>query len=237
MKDAFKPSFLLAGIGRHWYNQIKHSEPERIRGMRDQAQELMTNRLVLRLLSPDHAEALLPIWSDLDVIRFTYMRPVRDMAGCVTNIMVMIDASGKREDCGPYAICLGGAVIGMAGAVKISRESSEHELYYHLGRPWWGSGYGTEAASAVVDEVFAMPLVHRVSAEVVAENIASIRVLEKTGMKREGRLRGKFFKDSIYRDLFVYAMLRNEWQQKKAQEGIAEAISSGGNFMTPYSGL
>ncbi len=187
--------------------------------------ELLTDRLSLRMLTPDHAEGLLPIWSDPDVIRFTYMRPVRDMAGCVTNIMVMIDASGKREDCGPYVIYLGGTIIGMAGAVRISRESSEHELYYHLGRAWWGNGYATEAALAVIDEIFTMPLVHRVSAEVVAENIASIRVLEKSGMKREGRLRGKFFKDSIYRDLYIYSILRNEWQQKKAQEGIAGAIS------------
>jgi ribosomal-protein-alanine N-acetyltransferase len=200
-------------------------------------QELLTDRLTLQLLSPDHAEGLLPIWSDGDVIRFTYMRLVRDMTGCVQNIMVMIDAGNKREDAGPYAILLGDAVIGMAGAVRMSRESSEHELYYHLGRPWWGSGYATEAASAVIDQVFAMPLVHRVSAEVVAENAASIRVLEKCGMKREGRLRGKFFKDGIYRDLYVYSILRHEWQQKKAQDSIAAAISSSGSSnISPSAG-
>jgi ribosomal-protein-alanine N-acetyltransferase len=75
-----------------------------------------------------------------------------------------------------------------------------------------------------VDRVFSMPLVHRVSAEVVAENAASVRVLEKSGMKREGRLRGKFFKDGIYRDLYVYSILRNEWQQWKAMESVRPAF-------------
>jgi [ribosomal protein S5]-alanine N-acetyltransferase len=200
-------------------------------------QELLTDRLTLRLLQPDHADGLLPIWGDTDVIRFTYMRLVKDIASCVQNVVVMMDLSGKRDDTGPYVVLLGNTVIGMVGAVRMSRESSEHEIYYHLGRPWWGKGYATEAASAVIDQVFTMPLVHRISAEVVAENIASTRVLEKTGMKREGRLRGKFFKDGIYRDLYVYSVLRNEWQAKKAQEIITAAISSSGSSTTPPPAL
>jgi [ribosomal protein S5]-alanine N-acetyltransferase len=175
--------------------------------------DLTTARLTLRALQTEHAEGLFPIWSDPDVIRFTYMRIVKDMGACVQNVMNMMEAGARREDAGPYALFLGPALIGLAGAVKLSKETSEYELYYHLGRPYWGRGYATEAARAVIGRIFAMPLVHRVSAEAVAENTASIRVLEKAGMKREGRLRGKFFKDGIYRDLYVYSILRNEWQK------------------------
>jgi [ribosomal protein S5]-alanine N-acetyltransferase len=206
----------------HCYNQSDHNQVcclpgyERTAYMKDQ--ELLTNRLALRALQSEHAEGLLPIWNDSDVVRFTYMRLVKDMSSCVQNILNLIDSSNRREDVGPYVIMLGSTVIGMAGAVRMSRDSGEHEVYYHLGKPWWGKGYASEAASAVIDSIYSMPLVHRVSAEVVAENIASIKVLEKAGMKQEGRLRGKFFKDGIYRDLFVYSILRNEWQQKKAQE-------------------
>ena len=96
------------------------------------------------------------------------------MGACVQNVISMMEASTRRDDVGPYVIFLGSTIIGMVGAVRLSRESSEHELYYHLGRPYWGWGYATEAASAVIDQIFSMPLVHRVSAEVVAENAASI---------------------------------------------------------------
>jgi ribosomal-protein-alanine N-acetyltransferase len=186
--------------------------------------ELRTERLTLLPLQPEHAAGLLPIWSDGDVIRFTYMRLVRDIGACVQSVAAMMEAGARRDDAGPYVIFLGPAIIGMAGAARLSRESSEHELYYHLGRAYWGRGFATEAAAAVVDRVFSMPLVHRVSAEVVAENAASVRVLEKSGMKREGRLRGKFFKDGIYRDLYVYSILRNEWQQWKAMESVRPAF-------------
>jgi ribosomal-protein-alanine N-acetyltransferase len=180
--------------------------------------ELRTERLTLRPLRSEHAAGLFPIWSDADVVRFTYMRLVKDMGACVQSVLNTMEAGARREDAGPYVIFLGPTLIGMAGAARVLRESSEYELYYHLGRAYWGRGYATEAASAVLDDIFSMPLVHRVSAEVVAENAASVRVLEKTGMKREGRLRGKFFKDGIYRDLYVYSILRNEWQQWKAMQ-------------------
>lgn len=178
--------------------------------------ELVTERLTLVPLTTGHAEGLYPIWSDADVVRFTYMRIVKDMSGCLQAISNMNEMSLRREDAGPFAILLGGAVIGLAGSVRLSRDSGEHELYYHLGRPYWGKGYATEAAGAVVDHVFSMPLVHRICAEVVVSNIGSVRVLEKTGMKQEGRLRGKFFKDGIYRDIFMYSLLRYEWEQRQS---------------------
>lgn len=180
--------------------------------------ELKTSRLTLKQLQAEHAEGLLPIWGDNDVIRYTYLRQAKDIAVCTQTVLNMMEGSNRREDCGPFVIFLGSTIIGLAGAVRLSRDSGEHELYYHLGKPWWGRGYATEAASAVIDQIFSMPLVHRVSAEVAIVNAASIRVLDKAGMKQEGRLRGKFFKDSIYRDLFVYSILRYEWEQKKAQE-------------------
>jgi ribosomal-protein-alanine N-acetyltransferase len=180
--------------------------------------ELVTARLVLQPLRPEHADGLFPIWSDSDVVRFTYMHLARDLGACAQGVQNMITAGARREDIGPYAIFLGPALIGMAGAVKLSRETSEYELYYHLGRPWWGHGYATEAASAVVDRIFSMPQLYRMSAEVVAENAPSVHVLEKLGMKREGRLRGKFFRDGVYRDLYVYSMLRKEWKLRKIIE-------------------
>lgn len=176
--------------------------------------ELATARLILKPLQPEHAAGLLPVWSDPDVVRFTYLRLAKDANACAQSIAGMLESSRRREDTGPYTIFLGETPIGMAGAVRIAWESGEHELYFNLGKQWWGNGYATEAALAVMEQVFSAPLVHRVCAEVVTANTGSIRVLEKTGMKQEGRLRGKFFKDGIYRDLYLYSILRHEWEQR-----------------------
>jgi ribosomal-protein-alanine N-acetyltransferase len=189
--------------------------------------EIKTYRLTLKPLQVEHAEGLFPVWSDTDVVRFTYMRLVKDVKGCEQTIRNMLESGRRREDAGPYTVFSGDTVIGLVGAVRTSWESGEHELYYHLGKPHWGNGYATEAARAVIGHVFSTPLVHRISAEVVTANARSIRVLEKCPMKLEGRQRGKFFKDGIYRDLFLYSLLRYEWEQ------MAPAISSRGNSITP----
>lgn len=195
--------------------------------------EIRTERLALRPLRPEHAESLYHIWSDGQVVRYTYMRTVGDVGTCMQNLLTLLDSSARREDAGPCGIFFGTLLIGVVGAVRLSKESCEHELYYHLGRPYWGRGYATEAAGAMIDHLFSLPRVHRVSAEVVTENLASIRVLEKAGMAREGRLRGKFYRDNAHSDLFVYSILRPEWQQRKA---MAVAMSSSGISGMPLGG-
>jgi len=60
---------------------------------------------------------------------------------------------------------------------------------YIIGREYWGRGYMTEVVRAVSDWVLAQPEIHRVWAMCDVDNLASARVMEKSGMEREGRLR------------------------------------------------
>lgn len=57
------------------------------------------------------------------------------------------------------------------------------DVGYELDPNFWGVGYATEAATAVLNFGFAELKVHRIWANAVAENIASLRVLEKIGMQ------------------------------------------------------
>jgi RimJ/RimL family protein N-acetyltransferase len=77
---------------------------------------------------------------------------------------------------------------------------------------YWGNGYATEAASAMVAYGFDELKVHRVSASLVADNAASARVLEKLGMREEGRFReATQFKGRTW-DALHYAILEPEWR-------------------------
>ena len=73
----------------------------------------------------------------------------------------------------------------------------------------------TQAARAVTAHVFAQTDLARLSACVYETNPASMRVLEKVGYTFEGRLRKAIFKDGALLDEMVYAMLRNEWEQRQ----------------------
>jgi [ribosomal protein S5]-alanine N-acetyltransferase len=97
--------------------------------------------------------------------------------------------------------------------VRFSAERRIGELGYSIARPWWGRGLATEAARAVVDATFgALPEFARMRAMADARNAASLRVLEKIGMRREGVLRSNRIARDEPIDEVWYGILRHEWR-------------------------
>jgi RimJ/RimL family protein N-acetyltransferase len=101
---------------------------------------------------------------------------------------------------------------GLAGAIGLAIEHAHGraELGYWVGRPFWGRGYATEAAHALVAHGFGALGLRRVTASVFAHNARSARVLEKLGMRREGLLRRHFWKWGEFVDAVVYGLLAEE---------------------------
>lgn len=60
---------------------------------------------------------------------------------------------------------------------------SEIEIGWRLNKRCWGRGYATEAASAILNHALSLPRVVTVVADIHPENIASIKVAEKIGLK------------------------------------------------------
>jgi RimJ/RimL family protein N-acetyltransferase len=79
-----------------------------------------------------------------------------------------------------------GAVIGEAGLYPMNGVGPDIELGYALGTPWWGKGYATEAAGAILEAAFEHLGVARVVAVAKRENTASLHVLDKLGFRLEG---------------------------------------------------
>lgn len=75
-------------------------------------------------------------------------------------------------------------VIGDMGFKGKPSQNKVVEIGYGLLEAYWNKGYATEAANALINWAFATNRVNRVMAEVLKENLASIHVLEKIGMKR-----------------------------------------------------
>ena len=86
------------------------------------------------------------------------------------------------------------------------------EIYFKLMPASWGNGYATESAKAVIRFGFEQLQLHRIEAGVATENKASIRVLEKLGMTREGTRRKILPIRGQWKDNFHYAILEtDEW--------------------------
>lgn len=96
------------------------------------------------------------------------------------------------------------------GAVSLRVNQCKADFGYVLNKSAWGNGFGTEAARAVTQLAARLPGVYRVWATCDVENVASARVLEKTGLTREGVLRSWSVRPNISpvpRDALVYSMV------------------------------
>jgi ribosomal-protein-alanine N-acetyltransferase len=108
-----------------------------------------------------------------------------------------------------------GHLIGNCGIRQTAVTSHEAEIGYEVAPDHWGHGYATEAAHAIVRFGFTELKVHRTWAWCIADNIASARVLEKIGLKLEGRLRDKEYFKGRWWDTLTYAILEDEWRENQ----------------------
>ena len=99
-------------------------------------------------------------------------------------------------------------VIGLVEKTDVNRLSAE--LGYWVGESFWGKGIATKAISLMTDYGFHNLKLERIYSSVFDFNMASMRVLEKNGFKKEGVLRNSVIKNDEIHDEHLYARLRNE---------------------------
>jgi RimJ/RimL family protein N-acetyltransferase len=109
-----------------------------------------------------------------------------------------------------WLLCLRGTDTPIGG-IAVGFDAHGALVGYVLGRAHWGQGLMTEAMTYVAGWAMAQPSLFRVWAFCDAENIASARVMEKSGLSREGLLRRWHVCPTIGptpRDCLVYAKVR-----------------------------
>ncbi|HSL30739.1 MAG TPA: GNAT family protein [Anaerolineales bacterium] len=106
-------------------------------------------------------------------------------------------------------------LIGNCGVRMDKAGAVQADIGYELDSQYWHKGYATEAAHAIVDFGFERFGVHRVWADCVADNTGSAHVLEKLGMKLEGRLRENQYYKARWWDMLLYGILADEWAKHK----------------------
>jgi RimJ/RimL family protein N-acetyltransferase len=103
-----------------------------------------------------------------------------------------------------------GKLAGCIGLRDIDSTHLQAELGYWIGVPYWGQGFATEAARAVVDYGFGALGLNRIYAHHMTRNPPSGRVLERIGMRWEGVLRERVLKWGRFEDVVIYAVLRSD---------------------------
>lgn len=103
-----------------------------------------------------------------------------------------------------------GAFAGICGLTLSRDRFRTGEIYFKLKPSFWGRGLATEIAKALVKAGFEYFKLHRVEAGVATGNVASIRVLEKIGMIREGTKRKILPIRGEWHDNYHYAIVEDD---------------------------
>lgn len=177
---------------------------------------LQTRRLLLRPFRLRDAPSVRRLAGDRRIASTTLELPHPYEKGMArTWIRTHRDLFGRRRAV-HFAIALRerDELIG-AIALRLEEAHDRAEMGYWIGVPYWGQGFATEAAAALLDYGFRDLALNRIYACRMTRNPASGRVLEKIGLQHEGRLRRHVRKWDSYEDLEVYGILRSEWAERR----------------------
>ncbi|MGL4397241.1 MAG: GNAT family N-acetyltransferase [Hyphomicrobium sp.] len=151
----------------------------------------------LRALSRQHLTPWEPAWSRDDLTKQMFRRRLRAYA------------RDSRDDLGYAYFIEDGATGALIGGVTLSNvrrgAAQSCSLGYWIGVAHAGRGRMQEAVATLVPYAFSVLRLHRVEAASMPNNIASQRVLEKSGFEREGLARRYLKINGQWEDHYIYA--------------------------------
>ena len=145
-------------------------------------QTIRTRRLVLRPLTPEDTSRIAELGGDWNVASMTSRMPYPYTLNAARQ---WLDDQADGEYV--RGIELDGALIGVCGYMPAGDDAAE--IGYWIGKDYWGAGYATEAAQAIVDHAFKAGKFQALTCAHFHDNPASARVIEKLGFEKLGPCR------------------------------------------------
>jgi [ribosomal protein S5]-alanine N-acetyltransferase len=177
----------------------------------DQQKTITTNRLVLRLFEKSDAEAVARLCNNYNLYKNTLYLPYPYALEDALSWMERHLNNFNEDKSYEFAVTDkdSGEVY---GAIALSNNKRFHhgEIAYWIGEEFWGNGYATEAAEAVLKFAFEVKQYHKVFARYFSSNPASGRVMQKLGMKEEGILIDHVWKENRYENLVCYGIINSK---------------------------
>ena len=169
-----------------------------------------TSRLFLRLPTIDDAETIFGQYAqDPEVTKYLIWRPHENINTTI-EFLRRCNQCWKDETAFPWVITrkVDNALLGM---IELRVEQFRADFGYGIARQYWGNGYTTEAVKAIIKWALEQASIYRVWAICDVENLASVRVMEKAGMQKEGILHRFILHPNISnepRDCYCYSIVK-----------------------------
>lgn len=154
--------------------------------------------LILQMRNQEHIRKVM---FDSDIISFTkHSEWLRSLKKSETDIAKIFYNNGK-----PY---------GMLNVNKIDNRHRTCDWGFYIGDLSAPRGMGTLLGFTALNFIFNKLYMKKVCAQVIENNNISINFHEKFGFIQEGILRKQIFKEDSYKDIYLYGIFAEEWQER-----------------------
>lgn len=181
-----------------------------------------TERLLLRPFSRGDVDAVFAYRQRDDVARFLFDEPMSREA-CAEAVQMRTGQTGWQAEGDKLLLAVerkhDHAMIGEVSLILRNEVARQGELGYIFSPDYHGYGYATEAAWALMAAGFEHAGLHRVYARCDARNVASYRLMERLGMRREAHFREHILVKGVWDEEMIYALLEDEWATRVAERG------------------
>ncbi|MBX9614287.1 MAG: GNAT family protein [Brevundimonas sp.] len=157
----------------------------------------------LRAVSRDYLQPWEPAWPDDDLTRAAYRRRLgvyaREMELGHAWPFFILDPTGRT-------------LLGAITLSNVRRGVAETgTLGYWIGQPYAGRGLATAAVRALAGFAFRSVHLHRLEASCLPSNLASRRVLERAGFRKEGEARAYLKINGVWADHILFGLVSDEF--------------------------
>lgn len=175
-----------------------------------------TSRLQCRKMDLSHLSTFIAYRNEPEVARYQSWEPnLTEEYGREFIQNLAIHPVGSLDEWNQLALELkaDGTHVGDL-ALHVSAEGDQAEIGYTLAQKYQGQGLMREAVVGFLDFLFTTLKLHRITATTDCSNSASVNLLEKIGMRREGHFHENIWFKGAWGDEYLYAILAKEWKKK-----------------------
>ncbi|TCO62706.1 GNAT family N-acetyltransferase [Actinocrispum wychmicini] len=174
---------------------------------------LSGQKVALREWRDDDVDDALRVFGDERVTRWlSFDNKSRDQVSQMVSDTVQRAGEAERKEY--YLAVTSRDTGGLIGFARLGLSGVQAaDLGYAIAADEWGKGYASDATHSLIDFGFSELGLHRISAAIGPENVASIAVVRRLGFVEEGRLRDHVHTNGAWRDSVLYSLLVDEWRR------------------------
>ncbi|MFK8009428.1 MAG: GNAT family N-acetyltransferase [Saprospiraceae bacterium] len=177
-------------------------------------EKLTTDRLILRILSPEVYDFIYQNFSEEEQMKFLGLSSKEELAkekNKHDNGLSMFNKSFRGFQ---LIEKVSDRIIGWCGYHTWYTEHSRAEIGYHISiESFKQKGLMSEALEKILEYGFITMNLHRIEALVAVYNIPSLKLLSKMNFKKEGILREHYLVNDRLEDSVIYSLLKSEFRK------------------------